>query len=94
MRDLASRQLEALLGAPRTAILRTLERPETSGTLAGVLETTPGAASYHLNALEAAGLVSRRRVGREVIVRRTGRGSALLAIYRPEPAMGTARDQR
>ena len=84
VRDSASRQLEALLGSRRSAILRTLDRPETSGALAGVMRTTPGAASYHLNTLEEAGLISRRRVGREVIVRRTSRGNALLAIYRGE----------
>lgn len=85
MRDSAARQLDALLGARRAAILRTLERPETPGHLAAVLNATPGAASYQLNTLEAAGLITRRRVGREVVVRRTRRGTALLAIYLTEP---------
>ena len=41
----------------------------------------PSAATHHVSALEAAGLVRRERRGRHVVVRRTARGEALLALY-------------
>jgi DNA-binding MarR family transcriptional regulator len=73
--------LEALLGVPRARILRALERPSTNNGIAAALQTVPSAATRHLDALEAAGLVSRERSGRSLIVRRTARGDALLALY-------------
>jgi DNA-binding transcriptional ArsR family regulator len=73
--------LEALLGIPRARILRELDRPASNAGLAQVLETVPSAASHHVTALEAAGLVVRSRSGRSVTVRRTARGEALLALY-------------
>lgn len=73
--------LEALLGIPRARILRELERPSTNNGIAAVLQTVPSAATHHLSALEAAGLVSRRRSGRTLVVSRTARGDALLALY-------------
>jgi DNA-binding transcriptional ArsR family regulator len=73
--------LEALLGRQRSTILRHLERPTTSGEIAEALWTVPGGATHHLRWLEAAGLVTRRRRGRYVLVERTPRGSALLALY-------------
>jgi DNA-binding MarR family transcriptional regulator len=42
----------------------------------------PSAATHHVTALEAAGLVTRERSGRHVLVRRTARGDALLELYR------------
>jgi DNA-binding transcriptional ArsR family regulator len=73
--------LEALLGIPRARILRELEQPSSNLRLAEVLQTVPSAATHHVTALQAAGLVSRDRAGRHVIVRRTDRGEALLALY-------------
>jgi DNA-binding transcriptional ArsR family regulator len=73
--------LEALLGIPRARILRELDRPASSSGLAQALQTVPSAATHHINALEAAGLVARDRDGRRVMVRRTPRGEALLALY-------------
>jgi len=73
--------LESLLGAQRTRLLRLLDRPQTIGRLAGKLVVVPATASHHTDALEAAGLVTRERRGRNVLVRRTARGSALLALY-------------
>ena len=73
--------LEGLLGAPRTQILRALARPTTIGGLADTLRAVPSAATHHVGALEAAGLVVRDRRGRHVLVRRTDRGEALLEIY-------------
>jgi DNA-binding transcriptional ArsR family regulator len=73
--------LESLLGAPRAAILRALVCPTSIGRLAETLRSVPSAATHHVGALEAAGLVTRDRSGRNVLVRRTERGEALLALY-------------
>ena len=76
-----SSPLSALLGGPRATILRSLDRPTSIGRLADLLFAVPSAATHHAAALEAAGLVARERRGRHVLVRRTPRGSALLALY-------------
>jgi DNA-binding transcriptional ArsR family regulator len=73
--------LEALLGIPRARILRELERPCSNSELAEALQALPSTATYHVTALETAGLVARQRSGRELTVRRTARGQALLALY-------------
>jgi DNA-binding transcriptional ArsR family regulator len=73
--------LEALLGVQRAKLLLALDRPLTAGRLAALLHVVPSAATHHLRALEAAGLVARTRCGREVVVRRTARGSTLLGAY-------------
>lgn len=77
----APSSLEALLGPARTAILRQLDRPAPVGRLAESLFAVPSAATHHATALETAGLVERERQGRHVLVRRTARGTALLALY-------------
>ena len=76
-------QLGALLGEPRADILRRLDRPTPAGRLAVDLHFTPSAITHHVNALTRAGLVSREREGRQVLVSRSARGSALLQIYEP-----------
>jgi DNA-binding transcriptional ArsR family regulator len=73
--------LEALVGTQRAAILRTLDRPATAGRLAELLQLVPSGVTHHVRALESAGLVTRERRGSRVIVHRTGRGTALLALY-------------
>jgi DNA-binding transcriptional ArsR family regulator len=73
--------LESLLGIPRAQILRTVTRPTNIGRLAEALRAVPSAATHHVAALEAAGLVVRDRRGRNVLVRRTARGEALLELY-------------
>lgn len=73
--------LEALIGAKRATILRFLDRPRHAGSVARAIGATPGSTTHHLRALEGAGLVIRERVGRQVIVRRTSRGSDLLDLY-------------
>jgi DNA-binding MarR family transcriptional regulator len=45
------------------------------------MHATPAAASYHVKALVSAGLVTRERRGRAVIVERTARGTNLLELY-------------
>jgi DNA-binding MarR family transcriptional regulator len=76
-----SAALEGLLGVPRAQILRALQCPTSIGRLAESLRAVPSAATHHVTALEAAGLVRRERVGRRVLVRRTARGEALLELY-------------
>ena len=73
--------LHALLGVQRTLLLQRLDQPHTPGRLAEILRLSPSAITFHLRALEAAGLVYRERHGRNIIVRRTARGTHLLALY-------------
>lgn len=73
--------LMALLGTPRTLILRELDTPQTQGQLAERLLAVPSAATHHVAVLESAGLVLRRKEGRYVVVHRTARGTAMLALY-------------
>ena len=73
--------LEALIGHRRSELLGALDRPLGAGALAARLFLVPSALTHHLDALEAAGLVTRRREGRRVTVARTPRADALLALY-------------
>lgn len=73
--------LSALLGPQRTKILRLLDTPTTAGVLAATLHLAPGGLTYHLKALEAAGLVRRTPHGRHTSIERTARGTSLLALY-------------
>jgi len=81
MRPRSPASLEALLGVPRARLLRELERPASNTGLAERLQTAPSTATHHVTALAAAGLVTRDRSGRHVMVRRTARGDALVALY-------------
>jgi DNA-binding transcriptional ArsR family regulator len=74
-------RLEALVGAQRARLLRELKNPRSVGRLAETLIAVPSAATHHVDALEAAGLVVRERQGRSVIVHRTARGTRLVGIY-------------
>jgi DNA-binding transcriptional ArsR family regulator len=74
--------LEALLGTPRAQILRAMEGPTGIGAVAESLRAVPSVATHHVDNLEAAGLVTRQRRGRNVLVSRTARGEALLEVYR------------
>jgi DNA-binding transcriptional ArsR family regulator len=73
--------LEVLLGRQRALILRSLDRPMSPGRLAEALIAVPSAASHHLAILERAGLVERERQGRNVLVRRTERGTGIIGLY-------------
>jgi hypothetical protein len=69
-----------LLGAARASILRGLVHPEPMSGVARLAGCSPATATYHCQQLEAAGLVSRQRVGNQVQVRRTTRGDALVDL--------------
>ena len=77
--------LESLLGTSRAKILSELDEPATNNRLASVLQTVPSAATHHVSALAAAGLVVRDRSNGRLLVRRTSRGDALIALYEPAP---------
>lgn len=73
--------LQALIGQSRATILQRLDRPVTARRIAELLSMVPSAAGRHLRSLEAAGLVSRTRCDGKVVVERTARGTALVALH-------------
>jgi hypothetical protein len=75
----APRALAALIGPTRAAMLTALAEPSTTTGLARRLQVTPGAVSQHLSVLRDAGMVTRSRVGRQVLYRRTRTGDTLAA---------------
>lgn len=78
-RPCTSGGLGALIGRTRADILTALEEPASTSALARRMELTPGAVSQHLSVLSGGGLVTRRRMGREVLYRRTPIGDALVS---------------
>jgi DNA-binding transcriptional ArsR family regulator len=75
----APHALAALLGQTRAALLTALAQPASTTALARRLQLTPGAVSQHLSVLSGAGMVTRSRVGRLVLYRRTRSGDMLAA---------------
>lgn len=73
--------LDSLVGPRRAAILLRLDAFARAGHLSAALTMRPGGTTYHLRCLEAAGRVTRTRRGCHVIVERTARGTALVALY-------------
>lgn len=69
--------LESLLGRRRARVLLELDRPSSTLELARRMEASAGGVSDHLTVLRRAGLVTRRREGREVIYARTAKGTSL-----------------
>jgi DNA-binding transcriptional ArsR family regulator len=74
--------LAALIGQTRAAMLTALAEPCSTTALARRLQVTPGAVSQHLSVLLDAGMVTRSRVGRSVLYRRTRSGDTLAAASR------------
>lgn len=72
--------LVLLLGTARAAILRGLLHPAPMSEVARLAGCSPATATYHCGQMEAAGLVTRQRIGNQVQVRRTTRGEALLDL--------------
>lgn len=69
--------LAALIGRSRAQILLALGEPATTSALARRMSLSAGAVSQHLGVLAAGGLAVSRRVGKEVVYRRTPTGDAL-----------------
>jgi DNA-binding transcriptional ArsR family regulator len=78
----APRALAALIGPTRAAMLTALAEPASTTALARRLSITPGAVSQQLSVLLDAGMVTRSRVGRSVLYRRTRSGDMLAAASR------------
>jgi len=76
----AESALAAILGPLRAAILRALRQPLTMGELAVAVYCAPSTATYHLQQLAAAGLISREKSGSSVWVSRTARGDELVDL--------------
>lgn len=76
--------LERLIGATRARLLRELSSlPATTTDLAEALWVTPPTISHHLKVLATTEVVEAHRVGPEVFYHLTGRGRALLRLWRP-----------
>jgi DNA-binding transcriptional ArsR family regulator len=71
--------LEELIGRRRASLLRSLDRPASTQTLAARTGWSPGGVSSHLAVMRRTRLVVRRREGRAVIYSRTEAGDALCA---------------
>lgn len=69
--------LADLLGHRRARLLAMLTEPASTGQLARATGWSPGGVNTHLRVLRRAGLVTRRRAGREVLYSRTATGEAL-----------------
>jgi DNA-binding transcriptional ArsR family regulator len=76
----AESALATILGPLRAAILRALRQPLTMGELAVAVYCAPSTATYHLQQLAAAGLISREKSGPSVWVSRTARGDELVDL--------------
>jgi DNA-binding transcriptional ArsR family regulator len=80
----ASEALEALIGSRRAAVLTALDAPRSTTELARLLDVPPASVSQHLSVLHAGGLISRHRLGRVVLYRRSAKGDGLAGKRSPE----------
>lgn len=71
--------LDLVLGAVRADVLRRADGVST-GRVAGAVGCAVSTLTYHCDHLVAAGLISRSREGRAVVLRRTERGESLLGL--------------
>jgi DNA-binding transcriptional ArsR family regulator len=82
-------RLALLVGRGRAAVLRALGNPATTTGLATALGLAPSTVSEHLAALQAAGVVHRRRVGRRVLYGLEPAGLALVTLLGGSDATAT-----
>ena len=84
-----AKALARLIGANRAGVLALLDAPRSTTQLAALTHLPVGAVGNHLRVLLDAGVVMRRRAGREVLYWRTGLGEELLGPDpRSDPAAG------
>ena len=76
-------RLASLIGPGRAKVLRALRAPATTTGLAAALGLAPSTVSEQLTALQAAGVVHRRRSGRRVFYGLEPAGTALLSLLEP-----------
>jgi DNA-binding transcriptional ArsR family regulator len=79
-RFVADGALAMILGPLRATILQALRQPLTVGQLAAAVQCAPTTATYHLEQLAAAGMITREQCGTSVRVSRTIRGDELVAL--------------
>ncbi len=79
--DAPTDPLAPLLGRTRAGLLRALASPSSTTQLAALTGASLGATGDHLRVLLDAGLISRSRVARSVIYRRTPLGDALAGAF-------------
>ena len=72
--------LALILGPARAAALQALGGPRTVTELAAAIPCAPTTATYHLQQLAAAGLITRERHGTSVRISRTARGDTLIDL--------------
>ncbi len=77
--------LSDVLGRTRAALLAQLDLPMSTTHAATQLALSAPTLSVHLQALRAAGMVTSRRDGRQVLYARTDLGDRLLAAARAQP---------
>ncbi|MBF4160815.1 helix-turn-helix domain-containing protein [Nocardioides acrostichi] len=82
--------VERLLGRGRARILLAVDTGASTTQLARELELSPAGVSAHLGVLLEAGLLTRSRMGRTVVYRRSPLGDALAAAGDDDPVPGTA----
>lgn len=76
----ADSALALILGPLRAATLLVLRQPLTVGELAVAVQCAPSTATYHLDQLAKAGMITRERRGTSVRVSRTTRGDELVDL--------------
>jgi DNA-binding transcriptional ArsR family regulator len=86
MAEARAEGLARLIGVNRARLLRTLDDPRSTTQLAAFSGLPLGAVGNHLKVLLDAGLVLRRRAGREVLYWRTALGDSLAATTGDQPA--------
>jgi DNA-binding transcriptional ArsR family regulator len=72
--------LALILGPLRAAALQALHQPLTVNEVAAAVQCAPTTATYHLQQLAAADMITRERRGTSVWVSRTTRGSKLIDL--------------
>jgi DNA-binding transcriptional ArsR family regulator len=76
----ASHALALILGPLRAAALQALGRPLTVGEVAAAVQCAPTTATYHLQQMAKADLITRQRHGTSVHISRTLRGDRLVDL--------------